>query len=69
MKIKDKKELFTKTENELLKLLKDAQGEVINLKLDKVQNKLKNTREIFNTRKKIAVLQTILKKKELTKNG
>lgn len=68
MKSKDKKELHTKTENELLKMLKDAKDSLVMLKLDKVQNKLKNTRELFNTRKLIAILLTILKEKEKIKN-
>lgn len=68
MKTKDKKELHTKTANELLKILKDAKESLMMLRLDKVQNKLKNTRDIFNTRQKIAILQTILKEKEKIKN-
>lgn len=69
MKTKEKKELHTKTENELLKILKDEKESLMMLRLDKTQNKLKNTRDLFNTRKKIAILQTILKEKETTKNG
>lgn len=68
MKTKDKKELHTKTANELLKMLKDAKESLMMLRLDKVQNKLKNTRDIFNTRQKIAILLTILKEKETIKN-
>jgi ribosomal protein L29 len=68
MKTKDKKELHTKTKNELLKLLKEAQENLLALKLEKVQNKLKNTSDLFNLRRKIAIIQTILKEKELTKN-
>lgn len=69
MKTKDKKELHTKTKNELLKILKDAQETLLKLSLDKAQNKLKNTRALFNTRQKIAILQTILREKELIKNA
>lgn len=69
MKTKDKKELHTKTENELLKMLKDTKESLMMLRLDKTQNKLKNTRNIFNTRQKIAILLTILKEKETIKNG
>ncbi len=69
MKTKDKKELHTKTENELLKILKDGRESLMMLRLDKTQNKLKNTRNIFNTRQKIAILLTILKEKETIKNG
>lgn len=67
MKSKDKKELHTKTENELLKTLKDALENLMMLRLDQKQNKLKNTRDIFNTRKKIAIVQTILREKETVK--
>jgi ribosomal protein L29 len=69
MKTKEKKELHIKTENELSKILKDARGSLMMLRLDKTQNKLKNTRNIFNTRQKIAILLTILKEKETIKNG
>jgi ribosomal protein L29 len=69
MKNKDKIELHTKTENELLKMLKDAKEDLFMRKLDNAQNKLKNTRDLFSIRKKIAILLTILKEKELMKNG
>lgn len=68
MKTKDKKELHTKTDNELLKMLQDAIDYLSALKFEKVQNKLKNTSDITNTRKKIAVIRTILRQKELIKN-
>lgn len=69
MKTKEKKELHTKTKNELSKILKDSRESLMMLRLDKTQNKLKNTRGIFNTRQKIAILLTILKEKETIKNG
>ena len=69
MKTKDKKELHEHTEAELIKLLKDAHIELANLKLDKAQNKVKNTSELSNIRRKIAIIKTILKEKELSKNG
>ncbi len=68
MKAKDKKELHGRTENELLKMVKDGEEILLTYRLDKVQNKLKNTRDLFNTRKKIAILRTILREKELIKN-
>ena len=69
MKSKDLKEIHTKTVVELKKLLKEAQDKFMTLKLDHQQNKLKNTRELFNVRKRIAVLKTImnLKKSAVTK--
>ncbi len=69
MKSKDIKELHSKAELELKKLLKEAKSALLSLKLDKEQNKLKNTRELFNKRKEIAVLKTILKEKEEKVNG
>lgn len=69
MKIRDKQELHTKTMDELVKLIKDARDELSSLRLEKVQNKLKNTSDLSNMRNKIAVIKTILKEKELIKNG
>lgn len=63
MKTNEKKDLQTKTKGELVKLLEDAKALLMNLKLDHQQNKLQNTREIFNTRKRIAVLLTVLQGK------
>jgi ribosomal protein L29 len=64
MKINDKKELHTKNASELRKMLKDGHELLMSLKLDREQDKLKNTRGIFNTRKNIAIIKTILKGKE-----
>lgn len=64
MKLNDKKELHTRTLAELKKLVKDAMRTLENLKFDKEQVKLKNTRSIFLKRKEIAVLKTIITKKE-----
>jgi ribosomal protein L29 len=69
MKIKDKKELHNKNEDELRSMLKGVHEELEALRLDKTQNKVKNTSELTNMRRKIAVLQTILQEKELNKNG
>ena len=68
MKTKDKKELHTKTEDELKMMLKDAHDALVTLRLDKMQNKVKNTSELSNIRRKIAIIKTILKEKELSKN-
>ena len=64
MKVNDKKELHTKESSELKKMLKDGHELLLSLKLDLEQNKLKNTRGIFHTRKNIAIIKTILKGKE-----
>jgi large subunit ribosomal protein L29 len=65
MKTKDIKDLRTKSEKELTTLLKEKSAKVFTLKLDQTQNKLKNLREIFITRKDVARIKTILKEKEL----
>jgi ribosomal protein L29 len=65
MKSKDKKELFTKSEKELRKALKEARAALFNLNLDNRQNKLKNTRQLFWKRKEIALILTALKEKEI----
>jgi ribosomal protein L29 len=65
MKTKDKKELFTKSEKELRKALKEAREALFNLNLDNRQNKLKNTRQLFWKRKEIALILTALKEKEI----
>jgi ribosomal protein L29 len=64
MKVNDKKELHAKESSELRKMLKDGHELLLSLKLDREQNKLKNTRGIFHTRKNIAIIKTILKGKE-----
>jgi len=68
MKSKDKKELFTKSEKELRKALKEAKELLFTLVLDNKQNKIKNTRQIFWKRKEIALILTALREKELA-NG
>lgn len=65
MKLKDKKQLFEKSEKELIKDLKEAKIALFNIKLEKSQNKLKDTKSLFWKRKEIAWILTILKEKEL----
>lgn len=67
MKINDKKELQGKTTEELGKLLKESYNTLTQLRLDNVQNKLKNTRSMTNTRKEIAVMKTFINEKSKTK--
>lgn len=62
---KDIKEIYTKSEKELRVILSEKRKELFNLKLDNKQNKLKNTRVIFNTRKEIARILTLIKEKQL----
>jgi len=65
MKSKDKKELFTRSEKELRKALKEAREALFALNLDNRQNKLKNTRQLFWKKKEIALILTALKEKEI----
>lgn len=65
MKTKEKKDLFNKELKELGKMLKDARNTLFNLRLEKAQNKLKNTRSAFLKRKEIAQILTVIKEKEL----
>ena len=65
MKTKDKKGLRLKSIKELMTLVSDTKNLISGLRLDKTQNKLKNTRQIFAKRKEVAQILTILKEKEL----
>ena len=59
------KEISGKDEKELNDLLKNKKKDLFDLKLENKQNKLKNTRSIFNTRKEIARIMTLIRIKEL----
>ena len=65
MKLKDKKDIFAKSENELKKAVNTAKDQLFGLRLDFSQNKLKNTASIFLKRKEIAWILTALREKEL----
>lgn len=65
MKKKEKKELFVKTIQELKKSLQEKRGELSLLRQELVQGKLKNTRAVFNKRKDISRILTIIQGKEL----
>lgn len=67
MKLKDKQTLRTNSLQELKNLLEKARNELFLLKLDKTQNKLKNTRSIFLKRKEIALMSTLIREKELAR--
>jgi ribosomal protein L29 len=67
MKLKDKKQIFEKSEKELVKSLKEAKEALLNLNLDLKQNKLKNTRSIFWKKKEIAYILTALSEKRFQK--
>lgn len=68
MKSKDKKELHLKSIRELRKLVIEAKDALAGLKLDKVQNKLKNTRILSLKRKDITQMLTVIRMKELAEN-
>lgn len=68
MKSKDKKELHLKSIKELRKLVIEAKDALSLLKLDKIQNKLKNTSSLSLKRKDIAQILTVIRMKELAEN-
>ena len=59
------KENATKSEKELKETLSTKREELFGLIMDAKQNKLKNTRSIYNSRKEIARLLTLMREKEL----
>ncbi|HSX09224.1 MAG TPA: 50S ribosomal protein L29 [Candidatus Saccharimonadales bacterium] len=65
MKTTDKKTLTTKSAKELQKMIDEAYKALRELRLSHVQNKLKNTRSIFHSRKEIAIMQTALQQAKL----
>lgn len=65
MKTKDKKELHLKSIEELNKLVVEAKDALAGLRLDKTQNKIKNTSILPVKRKEIAQMLTIIRMKEL----
>lgn len=67
MKLKDKKQIFERSEKELVKSLKEGKEALLNLNLDLKQNKLKNTRSIFWKKKEIAYILTALSEKRFQK--
>lgn len=69
MKSKEKKLLREKSLNELKSMVKSAKNTIFTSKLDKVQNKLKNTKSIFMKRKEVALMLTIIREKELFEKG
>ncbi len=67
MKLKDKQTFRVNALTKLKDLLEKAKNELFLLKLDKAQNKLKNTRSIFLKRKEIAFISTLIREKELVR--
>lgn len=64
MKIKDRQMLRAKSLQELKNLLKESKDAILSLRLEKAQNKLKNTRQIFWKKKDAATILSIIKEKE-----
>ncbi|HBB76497.1 MAG: 50S ribosomal protein L29 [Candidatus Levybacteria bacterium RIFOXYA1_FULL_41_10] len=69
MKIRIKKDLRTKSVKELSDLIKENNNKIFDLRIEKSQNKLKNTREIFNLRKDVARMLTFIQEKEASVKG
>lgn len=63
MKKKERSDLRTLDINQIVKKLVTLQKDLVNLKLDLEMKKSKNTRAVFNKRKDIALLLTILSEK------
>lgn len=66
MKKKEIEDWRNKNIEELKVALKEAQKELIKLRLEFKVKKLKNVRQLFLQRKKIAVLLTLIREKELS---
>ena len=65
MKTREKKDLHKKTIAELNSLLLATKKELSSAGLEKIENKLKNTRSMFLKRKEIAQILTVLKEKSI----
>lgn len=64
MKTKERKELHTKTIKELQALLQEAKAALALIRLEKVQNMLKDTSSYPRKRKDVATIGTVLREKE-----
>ena len=63
---KNLKEINSKSDQELKDLLNEKKADMFKLNLDNKQNKLKNTRSLFSTRKDIARIMTLIRERELS---
>lgn len=63
MKKKIRDEIKVKSSQELKNLLKGSYDLLFKLKLEKSQNKLKNIKQIFYERKKLALMLTLINEK------
>ncbi|HEY4694707.1 MAG TPA: 50S ribosomal protein L29 [Candidatus Nanoarchaeia archaeon] len=64
-----KDELKVSSITELQKSLKEARKELINLRAENAQRKLKNVKSIAHKKKEIASILTFIRAKELTNAG
>jgi large subunit ribosomal protein L29 len=65
MKAKDIKQLHQKSKEELNKMLKEAQEELVRIKMEIATRKLKNTHLLMKKRHEVARIKTIIHEKEL----
>lgn len=65
MKKKDRSSIATKSENELVKLAGELSGEINKLGLSRFTQQQKNTRLGRELRKKLAIVKTLLRQKQL----
>jgi ribosomal protein L29 len=68
MKKEDKKELKSKTREELIKELRDARLSVARLTIDMASGKVENTNALYKKKKDIARILTFLSQKQFVKN-
>lgn len=66
MKTKEKKSLVHQSKEELVKETAQLKGKLTTIRLDRFTKQMKNTREAREIRKKIAVMETFIRQKELT---
>ena len=65
MKTREKKDLHKKTIADLRSLLLETRNLLNSAVLERIENKLKNTRLIFVKRKEISQILTVLKEKSI----
>lgn len=68
MKRNDAKELFTKTDKELLELLKREKDDIAKISMELALQKIKNVAAVGEKKKTIARILTILRQRELAKH-
>jgi ribosomal protein L29 len=67
MKKADLNQLRSQTLEQLLKLKGDEEKQLLTLKMNQTTGKLKNPRQIFHQRKTLAVINTLIREKQLSK--